>query len=139
MLNIRLAEPVDLATIATFDAFPGDRVIEILERRMLVIDVDGGAQGYVSWQKSGCIGKDYVNKLVVKEAYRRRGLAHRLISALDKTLVGRAFISASNSNHAAIELLEFSQWTHAGQLMGLLPLDEPEVFFYKDFGLGATQ
>lgn len=79
MLNVRLAEPVDLASVIKFDAFPSDRVIEIIDHRMLVIDVDGETQGYASWQKNGCIGMDYVNKLVVSDAYRRRGLAKYLI------------------------------------------------------------
>ncbi len=41
MLNIRSAEPADLAVIVGFDAFPGDRIIEIVERRMLVLEIDG--------------------------------------------------------------------------------------------------
>lgn len=63
MLKARYAEPVDLAVIMTFDAFPGDRIIEIMERRMLVIDIDGRPAGYAPWLKNGCIGNDYVNKL----------------------------------------------------------------------------
>lgn len=132
VLNIRLAEPTDLAAIITFDAFPGDRIVEIMERRMLVIDIEGRAQGYVSWQKNGCIGKDYVNKLVVNEARRRQGLAKQLIAALNTVLVDRAFISAPGSNIAAVQLLEVTGWTRAGEIVGLLPLGEAEVFFYKD-------
>jgi len=132
MLNVRLAEPVDLASVIKFDAFPGDRVIEIIDHRMLVIDVDGETQGYASWQKNGCIGMDYVNKLVVSDAYRRRGLAKYLIGGLSTVLHGRIFISASSSNTAAIRLLHGTMWTRAGEIIGLLPSDEAEVFFYKD-------
>ncbi|BCA64394.1 hypothetical protein HMP09_p0042 (plasmid) [Sphingomonas sp. HMP9] len=132
MLNIRLAEPTDLAAIAAFDAFPGDRIIEIVERRMLVIDIDGRAQGYTSWQKNGCIGKDYVNKLVVSEACRGKGLAKQLIAALNTVLVGRVFISTPANNIAAVGLLDATSWVPAGEIVGLLPLGEAEVFFYKD-------
>ncbi|WP_010189096.1 GNAT family N-acetyltransferase [Sphingomonas sp. PAMC 26605] len=134
MLNIRFADPVDLAAIMTFDAFPGDRIVEIVERRMLVIDVDDRPQGYISWQQNGCIGKDYVNKLVVNDVYRRQGMAQQLIAALNMALFGRIFISAARSNIAAIRLLEVTDWTHAGEIIGLLPVEEPELFFYKDLG-----
>lgn len=134
MLNIRFADPVDLAAIMTFDAFPGDRIVEIIDRRMLVIDADDKPQGYISWQQNGCIGKDYVNKLVVNEAYRRLGLAQQLIAALAMALVGRVFISAAMSNVAAIRLLKVTRWIRAGEIIGLLPLEEPELFFYKDLG-----
>lgn len=84
------------------------------------------------WQKNGCIGKDYVNKLVVKEAYRRQGLAKRLIASLNTVLFGRVFISTPGRNHAAVQLLESTNWKRAGEIVGLLPLNEAEVFFYKD-------
>jgi GNAT superfamily N-acetyltransferase len=136
---VRLAEPVDLAAIITFDAFPGDRIVEIVERRMLVIETDKRAQGYISWQQNGCIGKDYVNKLIVNKAYRRQGMAQQLIAALDMALVGRVFISASKSNRAAVQLLKVTHWTRAGQIMGLLPFEEPELFFYKDLDAEVRQ
>lgn len=132
MLKVRLAEPADLAAIVAFDAFPGDRIIEIVERRMLVIDIEGRAQGYASWQKNGCIGKDYVNKLVVSEACRGKGLAKQLIAALNTVLVGRVFISTPANNIAAVGLLDATGWVQAGEIVGLLPLGEAEVFFYKD-------
>lgn len=132
MLKTRFAEPVDLAAIIAFDAFPGDRIVEIVERRMLAIEVDGRVQGYASWQKNGCIGKDYVNKLVVNGASRRQGLAKQLIAALDTALTGRVFISAPAGNLAAIRLLEDTHWIRAGEITGLLPSGEAEVFFYRD-------
>lgn len=139
MQNTRLAEPIDLAAVMAFDAFPGDRIVEILERRMLVVEVDDRIQGYASWQNKGCIGKDYVNKLIVNEAYRRRGLAKRLIDALNTVLSGRVFISAPANNVAAIELLQVSQWTYGGNIVGILDQDEAEVFFYKDLTGGLEQ
>lgn len=132
MLTIRLAEPADLAAIIAFDAFPGDRIIEIVERRMLVLDIDGRAQGYASWQKNGCIGKDYVNKLVVSDACRGKGMAKQLITALNTVLVGRVFISAPGNNISAIRLLESTSWVRGGEIVGLLPLGEAEIFFYRD-------
>lgn len=132
MVRVRLAEPTDLAAILEFDSFPGERVTEIVERRMLVVDIDDRAQAYASWQKDGCIGKDYVNRLVVRETCRRQGLARCLIDSLDTVLSGRVFISTPGNNVAAVQLLGSTGWKRAGEIVGLLPTDEAEVFFYKD-------
>ena len=132
MVTVRLAEPMDFSAVLEFDTFPGDRITEIVEHRMLVVDIDGRIQAYASWQKSGCIGKDYVNKLVVRETSRGQGLARSLIASLNTVLSGRVFISASGNNLAALRLLESTSWKRAGEIVGLLPLDESEIFFYKD-------
>lgn len=132
MCSIRIAEPYDLSPIMTFDSFPGDRIAEIVDRRMLVAESDGAVVGYVAWQHGGCIGKDYVNKLVVDGEYRRRGIAQALIGALSSVLNGRVFISTEGGNAAAVSLLELTGWAPAGQIVGLLPLNEPTVFFYQD-------
>lgn len=132
MLKARLAEPADLTAILAFDAFPGDRIIEIVESRMLVIDIDGRPQGYISWQKNCCLGNNYINKLMVSEACRGKGMAKQLIAALDTVLAGRVFISAPASDIAANRLLEATSWVRAGELVGLLPLGEAEIFYYRD-------
>ena len=130
---IRPAEPHDLSRIITFDAFPGDRIIEIVDRRMLVFEIEELVVGYIAWQQGGCLGMDYVNKLVVANAYRRLGVAQKLVGALHTALEGRIFISAGARNTAAVTLLNGTGWTFAGQLTGLLPMDEQELFFHRDF------
>lgn len=132
MITTRIAEPYDLSRIMTFDSFPGDRIAEIVERRMLVAEIDNLVVAYVAWQHGGCIGKDYVNKLVVADAYRRCGIAQQLVAALNTALGGRIFISTGANNVAAVALLEGTGWTPAGQIVGLLPMDEPELFFHRD-------
>ncbi|MEG3166477.1 GNAT family N-acetyltransferase [Sphingomonas sp. PB2P19] len=132
MTVIRIAEPYDLSRLMTFDPFPGDRIAEIVERRMLVAEVENVVVGYVAWQRGGCVGKDYVNKLVVDDAYRRSGIAQLLIGALNTVLTGRVFISTGALNGAAITLLRRTGWVAAGEICGLLPLNEPTVFFYRD-------
>lgn len=132
MIDTRLAEPYDLSPIMTFDSFPGDRIAEIVERRMLVAEMDNQVVGYVAWQHGGCIGKDYVNKLVVADAYRRRGVAQKLVSMLNTVLSGRVFISTGASNMGAVALLKRTGWTPAGQIVGLLPIGEAELFFHCD-------
>lgn len=132
MIAIRIAEPYDLSPIMTFDSFPGDRIAEIVDRRMLVAEIDGAVVGYVAWQQGGCIGKDYVNKLVIDDRYRRRGIAQQLIGALNTVLTGRVFISTGAYNDAAVALLQGTGWAAAGQIVGLLPMDQPELFFHRD-------
>jgi ribosomal protein S18 acetylase RimI-like enzyme len=132
MTAIRAAEPYDLTRLMAFDSFPGDRIAEIVERRMLVAEVDGVIAGYVAWQTGGCIGMDYVNKLVVDPDYRRKSIAQSLIVALKSVLGGRVFISAGADNMAAIGLLALTEWRPAGQIVGLRPAEEAEVFYYRD-------
>lgn len=129
---VRPAEPHDMPRIMHFDSFPGDRIIEIIDRRMLVIEAEGSVEGYVSWQASGCIGKDYINKLVVEDGSRRRGFAKTLLDQIRTVLSGRVFISTPIGNQAALRLLETSQWIKAGEIIGLLPGNEAEVFFFQD-------
>lgn len=132
MVITRIAEPYDLSRLMAFDSFPGDRIAEIVERRMLVAEIGDVVVGYVAWQQGGCIGKDYVNKLVVDGEYRRRGIAQALVSALNTVLSGRVFISIGERNIPALTLLQLTGWTPAGQILGLLPLDEAEMFFHQD-------
>jgi len=132
MATIRLAEPYDLSRLMQFDSFPGDRIAEIVEKRMLVAEIDSIVVGYVAWQHGGCVGRDYVNKLVVDDDYRRRGVARALIDALNTSLSGRVFISTGAYNRAAMSLLEGTGWSAAGQIVGLRPLNEPETFFHRD-------
>jgi len=132
MTIIRLAEPYDLSQLMEFDSFPGDRIAEIVEKRMLVAEIAHSVVGYVAWQHGGCVGRDYVNKLVVDDNYRRRGIAKALIDALNTTLSGRIFISTGANNRAAMSLLKCTGWVATGQIVGLRPLNEPETFFHRD-------
>ena len=132
MITTRIAEPYDLSRIMTFDSFPGDRIAEIVERRMLVAEIGDMVVAYVAWQHGGCISKDYVNKLVVADGYRRRGIAQGLIGALNTVLAGRIFISTGAHNAAAVALRKGTGWAAAGQIVGLLPMEEPELLFHRD-------
>jgi len=132
MVQIREAEPRDVASLMSFDLFSGDRVSEVVDRRMLVAEADGGLVGYIAWQHGGCIGKDYVNKLVVRDNCRRLGIATGLLDGLSMKLRGRVYISAGSSNGAAIALLQANGWMRAGEITGLHSEAEAEIFFMKD-------
>ncbi|TPG13631.1 GNAT family N-acetyltransferase [Sphingomonas oligophenolica] len=132
MTIVRQAEPNDLPQVMTFHLLPGDRVTEIVERRMLVAEQNGTILGYISWQMRGCIGLDYVNRLVVKPMHRRQGIGKNIMTSMSIALTGRVFISTKASNQSAIALIESTDWTKAGELYGLLPDNEAEVFFWRD-------
>jgi GNAT superfamily N-acetyltransferase len=134
--EIRAAEPSDLPQIMSFDALVGDRLTEIMDKRMLVAD-DGQIQAYLSWQHGGCLGKDYVGKLVVRPERQRRGLARKLLDALADKRSGRMFISTGERNIAALGLISATGWTFAGRVAGLLSDDEAEFFIYRDHGEAA--
>ena len=53
VVAIRIAEPYDLTRLMAFDSFPGDRIAEIVERRMSVAEIGELVVGYVAWQQGG--------------------------------------------------------------------------------------
>jgi hypothetical protein len=48
MITTRIAEPYGLSSIMVFDSFPEDRIAEIVDRRMLVAEIDGSVVAYVA-------------------------------------------------------------------------------------------
>ena len=136
-LTIRLAEPTDLASVMMFDQLPGDRINEIMDRRMLVAEAEDVITAYLAWHIGGCIGNDYINKLVVRPECRGKGFARQLIAQLGDYLKGRVFISAGSKNLPALTLFVETGWTEAGQLGGLHENGETEVFYYKDYAPGT--
>lgn len=136
-IEIRNAEPIDMVALLAFDTFPGDRIVEIVERRMLVVEVSGMVVGYVAWHPRGFVEKQYVNKLVVRDDHRRLGLASRLLDALQESLSGSVFISAGTNNPAAVAFLCRCGWSYVGKIVGLIEDEEAEMFYKKRFSLKA--
>ena len=96
--------------------------------------MSGSDVGYVAWQHRGCLAKDYINKLVVAESFRRQGIATTLLVTLCKSLRRRIFIATGARNIAAKALLAGCGWAYAGEIVGMLPDDEAQVFYRKDLG-----
>lgn len=129
---VRPASAADAGRLAKFDCFSGDRIAEIIEKRMIVAEVDGTVAGYIAWQARGLAGADYVNRLVTDPPFRQRGVANRLVEQLPFYLQGRVFISAGEHNEGASRLLARTGWIKAGSIRGMRPDDERELFFFKD-------
>lgn len=115
MIVVRPAEPGDLTRIMAFDALPGERITEILDRRMIVCEADTVVCAYLSWQPGALVGNDYVNKLVVDPAHRRGGIASTLSLHISTILRGRVFISAARGNTGALAMLAATGWSPLGR------------------------
>ncbi len=130
---IRSANVSDIPQIDALDPFAGDRAREIAEHRLFVIEKANAIVGYVSWQRAGFVGRDYITFLFVREDHRRCGLATALLDAGQRAIgIGRLFISTEADNQAMLALLPRQGWTHAGAVEGTNENSQAEVFFYKD-------
>jgi ribosomal protein S18 acetylase RimI-like enzyme len=69
--------------------------------------------------------------LGVDPAFRRRGIAARLLAAYERGCIGEPlFVSTNESNHPMHELLNRSGYQRSGSVDNLDPGD-PEVFYFK--------
>jgi ribosomal protein S18 acetylase RimI-like enzyme len=129
--TIRPAVAADFEQIDAFDPFGGDRAEEIAGNHMIVAEIDGTIAGYISAKPEGFIGRDFISFLCVNPAFRRRGIASRLLRATEARLSGRVFISTDFDNLAMLALLPREGWTCAGTVEGVNDGDRGETFFYK--------
>lgn len=132
-MRVRLAVAADLAAIADFDRFGGDRAAEVAEARCLVAD-DDGAVGYMAFRADGCVGQPFVTYLAIAPSHRRRGLARTLIAAVADRLGPRLFISTETGNAAMLALLTADGWRAVGEIRAVNASGAAEVFFVKSFG-----
>lgn len=132
-MQVRPGTPDDAEAIAVFDCFWGDRAAAIDENRCLVATIDGKVAGYVTFKLKGLIGRDFVEFLVVDEAFRRRGVAVALLRGVEQAVgPGRLFISTESNNAPMLALLEQDGWTDSGQIDNLNDSGHVERFFCRD-------
>mgnify|MGYP001279792609 CR=1 FL=1 len=132
---IRPAVAQDFPAIDAFDPMGGDRAAEIAAGCMLVaVDASNDrAIGYVSWHPSGLLGRAYITFCAVDPAWRRRGVARRLIDTVSVRFAGqRLFISTETDNTAMLSLFARDGWTPCGEIRGANASGLPEVYFYRD-------
>lgn len=128
----------DAAALAAVDPFGGDRHAEAREGRLWVdVDDRSAATGYASLARCEFHGNPYVEFLFVRVEHRRRGVASRLLAAIEQLCAGRrVFISVEAPNDAMRRLLEGRGYSEAGALRGLN--DDhggaDEVFYFLDAG-----
>ena len=132
-MQIRTGTLDDKQAIKAFDCFGGDRPGALQSERCLVAEIDGKVVGYVAFQRKYLIGRDFVEFLVVREGFRRQGVAIALLRAAEaKVSPGRLFISTGADNARMQALLAKDGWTSAGQIDGITHGGGSELFFYRD-------
>ena len=132
-MHIRKGNPDDAQAIAVFDCFGGDRPAALQEDRCLVAIIDGQIAGFVVYKRKSLIGRDFVEFLVVDEAFRRRGVAVALLREVERvTGPGRLFISTEANNQPMLALLEKDGWTPSGQIENINDSGHVERFFCRD-------
>lgn len=132
-MQIRTATITDAKAIEAFDCFGGDRPAAIHAERCLVAEVDGNIAGYAVFQKRGLIGRDFVEFVVVRDGYRRRGVAVVLLREVEARCgPGRLFISTESNNAPMLALLKRQGWREAGQITEINASGNAERFFCRD-------
>lgn len=130
--RIRRAQPGDLAAIAAFDAFNGDRAAEVAAATCLVA-LDGTDQvvGYASWAPRGLLGQPFLQSLCVRPEARRQGLATALLQAVQQQARGRWLLSSTEDWCAPMQtLFERQGWERCGALLGI-NRDGSAEWFYR--------
>lgn len=132
-MQIKPGKPTDAGAIEVLNSFDCDIEAAVAEGRCLVAVIEQQIAGFVIYKTKGMIGKNFIEYLVVDEAYRRRGLAIALLRAVEQTLGPcRLFISTEADNTPMRALLDKDHWQPAGQIDGINDSGHAELFFYRD-------
>lgn len=116
--RVRPAWPSDLAAIAAFDEFRGDRAEAVAAANCLVaLDATSAMAGYAAWSTHGLLGQPFLAYLCVRPDARRQGLATALLQVVHQHARGRWLRSSSEDWCAPMQtLFERLGWQHCGGL-----------------------
>jgi len=132
---IREGTTNDVAALAAFDPFGGDRRQELAGGRVLVAEAGGRVVGYLTFSPAGFIGRPFVHFLAVAPEFRRRGIASGLLRAVAARVgPSRLFISTEEGNAPMLRLLEREGWAAAGCVRNVNDDGSAECFFYREVG-----
>tara|TARA_R100000687_G_scaffold78906_1_gene72723 strand:+ start:3496 stop:3897 length:402 start_codon:yes stop_codon:yes gene_type:complete len=130
---IRAGVLSDVAAIEEINPFSGSRESEIDEGRLTVILCSGSVAGFVVESKKGLLGRPYIEYLAISQEFRRKGLALKLIEAIELKHCGkRLFISTEASNSAMLSLLERCGYIHSGTISKANLSGADELYFFKE-------
>lgn len=133
MLNLRPAEGSDVSKIDEFDIFLGDRLAEIQRREIIVAEWDNTIAGYIRFHRD-FFAKPFIALLVVKEEFRRRGIAESLMKYSEELCTNdeRIFTSTESYNIEMMRLLDKLGYRPCGVVDHIQK--ESEIFFSKITG-----
>ena len=132
---IRKATTEDLAAIAAFDVFSGDRGAEIQAGEIVVAICEGEVVAYMMHNRR-FYQKPFIWLLCVKESYQRRGIADQLLVwaeahyAKDATL----FSSTEADNERMIRLFTRRGYEPSGSIDNIQAV--AEVIFIRRLSVG---
>lgn len=138
-VRLRLADRADEGALLELDrlARGGDlgRIAVIREsvadRRCLVAESDR-IVGFAVTARAQFFARDFVELIVVHDAFRRRGVGRALLRAVvERAGTPRVFSSTNASNEAMRSLFAAEGWTPSGRLDGLDDGD-PEIVVFID-------
>jgi len=136
-LRLRLAGGTDVSALREVDALArnGDtQRIEFLHDavrsgRCLIAESDT-IIGFVVGTPGRFFGHDFIDLVVVHEAFRRRGVGRVLLrAAAERANTTRVFSSTNASNESMRSMFMAEGWTLSGQLHGLDEGDPEFVYF----------
>jgi GNAT superfamily N-acetyltransferase len=129
--RVRAAWAGDLAAIAAFDEFNGERAAEVAAASCLVaLDAAGQVAGYASWTSRGLLGQPFLATLCVRPDARRQGHASALLQAVPQRAPGRWLLSSTEDWCTPMQtLFERLGWQRCGALEGINRDGSPEWFY----------
>lgn len=106
-------------------------IAESFDRRHVVGAFDGmDVVGYIVWDRT-FFGRPFVWLLGVDRAFRRRGLAARLMEEFERACPGEPLFTSTNSSNAPMHaLVARLGYVRSGWVENLDPGD-PEIFYFK--------
>ena len=136
-MDIRAANKADYDTCAELDktVMGTDRRKEFLRRRiehkrMYVAVIEGRVVGFITFE-SNFVGCLYISLLLVHPAFRRRGIARKLVERVaSHSRDGRLFSSTEEDNEVSIKMHEALGFRPSGYIENL-PQPQREIIYYK--------
>jgi GNAT superfamily N-acetyltransferase len=134
-IELRPAQPSDVAEIAEFDEFNGDRLREVEAGTCFVAVSTGKVVGYASYEQRGLLGQPLLTCLCVREAFRRQGIAMSLVSLVQSHASGRKLLSSTEDWCTATQrIFEHLGWQKVGEIAGVNKDGSSEWFYAVDLG-----
>lgn len=134
-IEVRRVRPTDVDAIVRMSTGPiaGKRrfiVESVVRRDVFVASLGDRPVGYIIWDRA-FFGRPFVWLVGVEPAFRRRGVAARLMSAFDANCGGEPrFTSTNESNVGMQALLIRLGFIPSGRVDNIDPGD-PELFYFK--------
>jgi GNAT superfamily N-acetyltransferase len=132
-MQIRLAIAADASAIEPFDEFGGQRQHEIAAQTCFVAEHDSEVIGYASYAPAGLLGQPLLTYLCVRPAFRRQGVASRLVQQVQSVARGRRLLSSTEDWCTGTQhIFERLGWRRIGQLADVNKDGSTELFYAID-------